>query len=632
MSTKLGGYMGKILMINLSNKSIDEYPWTDEDRKKYLGGKIMAAKILYDNLDVTIEPFHEDNMLVITTGPLSGTNAPSSSRFNISTLSPQTGFITSSNCGGNFGMMLKRAGYDAIILKGKCEDKTWIEIVDEQIQFHDATELWGKNTNETQLALAKKPGKIVIGIAGENLVKHAGVFSEERTAGRGGVGAIMGSKNLKAITATGTNKAKALEKNQEKYKPYIKKWIKAIQKHPTTGEQLPKLGTAGLITPMQSHKVLATKNYTYGQFKDYEKISGETLAEKYLVRNKGCITCPIQCGRQVEVDGQKVKGPELETLSLFTANIENNNIELVLKWNLEIDELGMDTITTAGILAFAMELNEKGLWDNGIEFGKTDNISEMIRKIAYKEGIGAELANGVKWLSEKYGGKDFAIHSKGMELPAYSPRGGVGQGLGYAVSNRGGCHLNAGYMMLFEVFSLNMNQYSKVNKAEMTILSQNLMEASSAAGICLFTLYGIVPSYFIKHPDSKLTSFVNWLLTTHVAASTVQLINKTKKLPINLPSLHVIKGLELCTGMKMNLGKFKTIGERGYNLEKKLNIKLGWKKEDDSLPTRLTDELQESDNKLSKVPLNYLKTKYYKSRGWDKTGIPNEKLLKKLNI
>ncbi|XMB67238.1 aldehyde ferredoxin oxidoreductase family protein [Mycoplasmatota bacterium zrk1] len=632
MSTKLGGYMGKVLMINLTTKSVEEYPWSDEDRMKYLGGKIMAAKILYDNLDMGIGPFHEDNIIVITTGPLTGTNAPASSRFNMSTLSPQTGLITSSNCGGNFGLMLKKAGYDALIIKGKCQDKTWIEIIDDQIKFHDASDIFGKDTNETQEALDRTAGKIVIGVAGENLVSHAGVFSQERTAGRGGVGAVMGSKNLKAITAKGTHKAKSIEVYQKKYKVYIKKWINILKKHPLTGEQLPKLGTAGLITPMHLNRILATKNFKYGQYNDFEKVSGETLATEYLVRNKGCVTCPIQCGRLVEVNGQNVKGPELETLSLFTANIENNNMEIVLKWNLEMDELGMDSITTAGIIAFAMELNETGLWDNGLKFGETDNISETIRKIAYKEGIGKELANGVKWLSEKYGGKEFAMHSKGMELSAYTPRGAVGLGLGYAISNRGGCHLNAGYLVLLEVFALNVDPYSKVNKAQLTILLQNLMETCSAGGQCLFTLYAMLPSYFIKKPGSKITHFVNWLLTTHIAASTVQCINKLKKLPIQLPVLHHIKGIKLCTGMKMDFGKFKTIGERGYNLEKMINYKLGWQKEDDSLPKRLTDKIQDVDNELSKVPLEYLKAKYYKSRGWDNTGVPKEKLMKKLNI
>ncbi len=632
MSTQLGGYMGKVLQINLTSKEVGEYPFTDHDRKKYLGGKIMAAKIIHDILKDGIKAFDEDNVIVISTGPMTGTNAPASSRFNMSTLSPQTGFLTSSNCGGNFGMMLKKAGYDAIVLIGKCSNKTWIEITEEDIVFHDAEELWGKTTNDTQAFLNKKAGKIVIGPAGENKVPHAGVFSQERTAGRGGLGAVMGSKNLKAITAYGKLKAQTIEKNQEKYKKYIKKWIKMIKKHPLTGTQLPKYGTAALLTPMQKHRILATKNFKYGTYEDYEKVCGETLAKDHLIKNKGCITCPIQCGRVVEVDGKAVKGPELETLSLLTANIKNNDLEQVFKWNLELDELGMDTISTAGIIAFAMELNEKGLWDNGLEFGKTDNLLEIIRKMAYREGIGDELANGVKWLAKKYGGEEYAIHSKGMELSAYTPRGAIGQGLGYAISNRGGCHLNAGYILLFEIFTFNMNPFSKVNKAEMTILSQNLMEACSAAGHCLFTLYPMVPGFVVKHPTSKTAKVLNRILTTHVAAGTVGLLNRIKHMAIKVPLIPHIKGLELVTGVKMDFGRFKTIGERGYNLEKLVNIRLGWEPKDDSLPRRLTDETQEVDNVKSKVPLRDLKKKYYKSRRWDKEGIPKKGLLKKLEL
>ncbi|GKX31412.1 aldehyde ferredoxin oxidoreductase [Vallitalea longa] len=632
MGTELGGYMGKVLQINLSSREISEYPFSDEDREKYLGGKIMAAKILYDELKVGIDAFDQDNIVVVSTGPMTGTNAPSSSRFNISTLSPQTGFLTSSNCGGNFGLMLKKSGYDAIVLRGKCKEKTWIEITEEDVIYHDATELWGQSTTEVQENLNKKAGKIVIGPAGENMVIHAGVFSQDRTAGRGGVGAVMGSKNIKAITAYGKLKALPVEKNRDEYKKYIKKWIKMIKKHPLTGSQLPKYGTAALLKPMHKHHILATKNFKYGTYDDYEKVCGETLAEKHLIKNKGCITCPIQCGRMVEVDGNVVKGPELETLSLLTANIENSNLEQVFKWNYELDELGMDTITTAGIIAFAMELNEKGLWDNGLEFGKIDNISEIIHKIAYKEGIGEELAKGVKWLSEKYGGKEYAIHSKGMELSAYTPRGAVGQGLGYAVSNRGGCHLNAGYIVLFEIFTFNMNPFSKVNKAEMTILSQNLMEACSAGGQCLFSLYPMVPGFVVKNPTSPVAKVLNFILTRHIAAAVVQWLNKIKHMAIKVPMIPHIKGVELVTGMKMDFGRYKTIGERGYNLEKLMNIKLGWKPDDDSLPERLTDVPQEKDNVKSKVPLEALKKKYYKSRRWDKEGIPKKRLLNKLGL
>ena len=187
---------------------------------------------------------------------------------------------------------------------------------------------------------------------------------------------------------------------------------------------------------MQHRNILATKNFKYGQYDDFEMVSGERLRKDFLIRNKGCTTCPIQCGRQVEIDGKVVKGPELETIGLLGPNLLNKDLELILRWNLELDELGMDTISTGGTIAFAMELNEKGLWENHLEFGKTENISDIFEDIAYRRGIGDELAEGSRYLSEKYGGNEFAINSKGMELSAYEPRSAIGQGLGYAVSNR----------------------------------------------------------------------------------------------------------------------------------------------------------------------------------------------------
>lgn len=625
-----GGYMGNVLKIDLTRQTTELYPWTDEDRKKYLGGKIMAAKILYDLLDPSVEPLSEDNIVVISTGPFTNTGAPASSRFNVSSISPLTKLITSSNCGGNFGMMLKKAGYDALIITGRSDDQIWIELNEKDIVFHKADSLWGMNVEEVQEALPKRSGKLVIGPAGENLVKYAGLFSQERTAGRGGLGAVFGYKNLKAIASFGTCKPMI---NSDKTKELYKKWIKRIRKHPLTGTQLPKYGTAGLLTVMHHNKILATRNFKHGKFDGFERISGEYLAENHLIKNKGCITCPIQCGRQVEIDGRIVKGPELETLGLFGANICNDNMKSILEWNLKLDHLGMDSISTAGSIAFAMELNEKGLWDNELKFGETEKISDLLEDIAYRRGIGNDLAEGVKHLSEKYGGKEFAIHSKGMELSAYEPRSAIGQGLGYAVSNRGGCHLNAGYIVLFEALSMNMNPYKKTNKAELTIFSQDLLEACSASGLCLFTLQTMLPPKLIIKPNSMLTQLVNHMLTTPITAFTVKRLNLTKenRLPIHLSSIPHSKALGYLTGMKMDLGRFKTIGERGYNLERLFNIRRGLNASDDSLPKRLTYEAQDG-NDCARVPLDELKKQFYKCRGWTEEGVPTKKTLKKLGM
>ena len=630
MAIKYGGYTGKILKIDLTSGKTSDYPFSDEERRLYIGGKIMAAKILYDNIEKGTDPLGEDNMLVITTGPFTGAAVPSSSRFNISTLSPLTGFIASSNCGGNFGLNLKKAGYDALIITGKAKDKVWIEIVNEEVSIHKADDLWGKLTGETQALLGGKTGKIVIGPAGENLVKYAAIFSEDRAAGRAGVGAVMGSKNLKAVVASGDNTLELFDR--EKTKELNKGWIKGMKDNPLTGKQLPKLGTAGLISGMNAHKILATKNFKKGQYEDFEKISGELLAEKYLIKNKGCVTCPIQCGRVVEVNGKAVKGPELETLGLLGANIENNDIELIFEWNYELDELGLDTISAAGTIAFAMELQEKGLWNSGIEFGKTDNLSKVFKDIAYRRGIGDLLAEGSKKLSEKFGGSEFAIHSKGLELPAYEPRNAVGQGLGYAVSNRGGCHLNGGYLVVLEGLGINLNAHTPEAKPEYAILFQNLMEAVSACGSCLFTTYQAIPEFMVSKPNNFMTITLNKLATK--IGPIVGLIDKAPAwlIKINMPFIPHPKVLSAITGMNIKFGDFKEIGDRGYNLERLFNIKMGLTEQNDSLPKRLTDELMDSKDLTTKVPLEQMKKQYYKVRGWDESGIPTNKKLKQLGI
>ncbi|MCH4888156.1 aldehyde:ferredoxin oxidoreductase [Acidaminobacter sp. JC074] len=621
-------YAGKVLKIDLSTQKTSLYPWTDSDRERFLGGKVMAAKIIYDLLDDKIKPLSEENIVVISTGPMTGTGAPASSRFNVSSISPLTGLITSSNCGGDFGLMLKKTGYDALIISGKASDKVWLELTEDSISFHDAKSLWGMHVDQVQEALPKRYGKLVIGPAGENQVKYAGLFSGERTAGRGGIGAVFGYKNLKAIATFGKIKTQVYDST---IKSFYKNWISKLRMHPLTGKQLPTFGTAGLLTIMHHNNILATRNFNAGRYNDFDKVSGESLKENHVIKKKGCITCPIQCGRQVKVHDKIVKGPELETIGLFGPNILNNNLEAICRWNLELDEYGMDSISTAGVIAFAMELNEKGLWDNGLEFGKIDNLSEIIRMIAYREGIGNDLAEGVKFLSDKYGGHDFAIHSKGMELSAYEPRGAVGQGLGYAVSNRGGCHLNAGYIVLFEGLSMNMNPYKTTNKAEFTIFSQDMMEACSAAGQCVFTLQMMLPKDILEKPNSGLTSVANKLLTTPITAFIIKRLNYMKSLPIHLPMIPHSKGIKLATGMKMDLGRFKTIGERGFNLERMINLKRGLKASDDGLPKRLTHEAQAGVSD-AKVPLESLKKQFYACRGWDQEGIPKEKTLRKLGL
>lgn len=631
MASKFGGYASRVLDIDLSRKTYKDYDWSDKERMKYLGGKVMAAKIIFDNIDKTVEPLSKDNIIVVSTGPLTGTGSPSSSRFNISSISPLTNYLASSNCGGNFGFHLKRAGYEGVILRGKSETPMWIDITEDGVVFNSGEHLWGEVVSKVQSLLPNKVGKLVIGPAGENQVSYAGVFSQERAAGRAGLGAVFGYKNVKAITASGK---KRVEIKYDSFKAYNKKWISIIKKHPVTGNQLPTYGTAGLVSMMQAKNILATKNFSKGRFDGFDRITGEEMHDSHLVKNYACITCPIGCGRKVRLDDKIVKGPELETVGLLGANILNDDLDYIIRWNYELDELGLDTISTAGTLAFAMELKEKGLLDIDIDFGSPDNISSIIHDIAYGIGIGKELGKGTKYLSQIYGGENYAIHSKGLELSAYEPRSAVGQGLGYAVSNRGGCHLNAGYMVIFEALSMNMDPFSESNKDIMNIFTQDVFEAISSSGCCLFTSYIMLPPVLINNPRGLVSKTANKLLTTKLTGFFIKQMNKGRFgfVMESIRLLPYIKALRLTTGMPMSYKRFKAIGERGYNLERLINEERGLTHRDDSLPKRLTDELMDNNNPKSRVMLDPMKKRYYKHRGWTAEGKIKDSTLDRLGL
>lgn len=639
MQSKYSGYMGRVLQINLSTGDVTDYPWTDKDRELYIGGKTMAAKILYDTLTGRENAYSEENPLIISTGPLTGTGAPSSSRFNISSLSPQTGFISSSNCGGTFGYHLKRAGIDALIITGRREERTWIEIDNGSVTFHNADDLWGTRVTECQRLLAEKMsskrgcdikfGKLCIGPAGENLVRYSAVISDERAAGRTGMGAVLGWKNVKAIAVCGNHDIPVHDPSATK--KWCQKWFRYLRNHPLTGNQLPRMGTAGLVSSMQMRGLLATKNYTEGRFEHFDKVNGETLAEEYNIVNKGCLSCPIKCARTVTVEGEDVKGPELETLGLLGGGILNKDLYHILKWNKELDDLGLDTISASNTLAYAMEANERGLWNNGLKFGDIEGISKIWDDIAYRRGIGNELAEGSKRLSEKYGGKEFAMQSKGLELAAYEPRRAVGQGLGYAVSNRGGCHLNGGYLVILEGLGLNIDAQTPHSKADFTMMFQDLMEMISATGQCLFTSYAFFPGFLITRPNGAIATAANKLLP-HLGWA-IRLMNKFPRvLAFHLPVFHHTKMMQKAVGMPMTFGKYLQTGERGFNLERAVNVRFGVSAAKDSLPKRLTDVPQDPNDPRTRVPLEQMKKIYYQARGWDKSGIPTCRTLKKLKI
>lgn len=312
--------------INLSTRKVSSFLVKRSLIKKYLGGKALAAKLLYDLLPKGIDPLSEESIIIVNTGPMNNTGAPSSSRFNVTFKNVLTGGIASSNCGGQFGVMLKKSGVDGLIITGKAETPCVLSILDGIAVFQDAKMLWGLDAEAVQEKFPKNYGKLVIGPAGENLVSYACAVSGERVAGRCGIGAVMGSKNLKAIITYGSQKTEV--KSPEAYNIYIKKWVEFLRSHPMTGEALGHYGTVGLVNKANASSVLPTRNFNKGNWDKANEISGETLAEKYLIRNSGCISCPIRCERRVIVEGKEVKGPEFETVGLFGSNIENSDLQL----------------------------------------------------------------------------------------------------------------------------------------------------------------------------------------------------------------------------------------------------------------------------------------------------------------
>lgn len=619
--------------IDLTTGDISPYPISERLFEQYIGGKILGGKLLYDLMPKGTDALAPESVLIINTGPANGTGAPSSSRFNLSFKNVLTGGVASSNCGGQFGVMLRRAGFDGLILTGKAERLSYVEILDGHIAIRDASAFAGMDAEKVQEQFDRHWGKLVIGPAGENLVRYAGAMSGERMAGRCGAGAVLGSKNLKGLVAFGT-KAAPVE-NKPALDKYVAKWVAFLQKHPMTGEALPRYGSAGLVSSANASGALPTRNFTKGRYEKFRDISGETLADTHLTRNSGCVSCPIRCERRVKVGGKEVKGPEYETVGLFGANIENNDLEWINEINYQADILGMDTISLAGTIAFAMELQEKGMADFGLHFGDIENIKDVIGKIARREGIYSELANGSKWLSDKYGGKEFAIHAKGLELASYEPRQSVGMGLGYATANRGGCHLNGGYLALIEsVGVLSVDKNSPKGKAELTVMFQNMMEAISAGGFCLFTAQAVIPAFFFHlGPTHPITRFANGAL-----ASARFLLRPMWNLlpgliPFNtmylMPHAEVLKHV---TGLRMTTGKLMQVGERGYNTERLFNLREGLTAKDDSLPDRLTRVPQQADDPKTIVPLDKMLPRYYKVRGWDANGVPTPQKLRRLGI
>jgi len=622
------GYAGRVLEIDLTTKTHSYQPLDEETAKLYIGGKGYGTRLLYDSTEAGIDPLGPGNPLIFATGPLNGSVAPQSNRFAVVTKSPLTGGIGNATCGGSFAYAMKRAGADLIVVTGRAERPTRIEIdgKTDTVTFLDASDLWGKGTYETQSLLDKKLKHAVIGPAGENMVRYAGIVSNERIAGRSGVGAVMGSKNLKAISLEGNRKLEM--DDAEAFKAYTKTVRELFAEHPHLGSSMKRFGTAGIVNTTNARNILPTRNFQRGHFDDAMSISGEYMEDHELKGVKSsCIHCPVTCGRDVEVEGHGVvKGPEYETVALMGSNLEIGDLKKVSEWNYLADDLGMDTISLGATLSFAMELGEKGMLDVNVHFGDPAGVSELIRDIAHRHGVGNELAEGTKRMSEKFGGAEFAMHVKGMELSAYDPRGSWAQGVEYATTNRGGCHVQGASMYLESVGPLTINPMNLKLKADIPVVQQNLACAINSMVLCIFTSYGMIPKMIHDMDPSSRTH--------RTLSKVVENLGPMFRLSQSLkgsPMMWWEKWMTQITGTKISSGHIQEIGGRIFNLERMYNLREGVGPEQDTLPGRILHE-PTFPGMTSGHPLDQLLPRYYKNRGWDAGGVPTQKTLDKLQV
>ena len=589
----MDGWNGKILDIDLGTLSYKTYPLDMEMAHQYIGGRGLGARLLWDLVGQEVDPLSPENVLIFTNGPLTGTGYQTSNRFSVTTKSPLTGTVLDANSGGYWGMQFKKTGYDVMIVRGKAEKPVWIEIKNGEILFQDASELWGMRV----YALTEKLGQnnnrrnvLCIGPAGENLSRIASIMNDrERALARGGPGAVMGSKNLKAIVVAGKERPEIEDKDRFKFLLYETR--KLLAASPLTSQALPEFGTVVLMNIMNNIGALATRNHQQTQFEGAEAISGEELTEKYLVKNASCWACPIGCTRISRTEKVEGEGPEFETTWAFGAQCGIHDLAAIIEVNSICNDLGIDTISAGSTIACAMELSEKGYMDSDLRFGRADMLSTTVESMAYRTDIGAELADGSLRLATKYGHPELSMTAKGMEMPAYDPRGLQGQGLLYATSNRGGCHMR-GNMIGLEVLGLPklIDRFQVQGKSSFVILNQNSNAAIDSLVLCKFTNMGVADEYFAR-------------------------------------VLSAVTGIQYATGDMIK------VGERVWNLERLYNNREGFTTQDDTLPPRLLTEAPVDGPSQGWVShLEPMLKEYYRTRGWDENGNPTPKKLADLGL
>ncbi|NPV88081.1 aldehyde ferredoxin oxidoreductase family protein [Coprothermobacteraceae bacterium] len=606
----MGGYMNRILRVNLSTREYSVEPIAEALIKNFIGGRGLGAKMLYDDLSAGVDPLSPENEIIFVAGPLAGTAAQSFGRWSIFFKSPLTGGYFQSTGGGFFASEMKFAGYDAIVVTGKADKPVYLWINEEKVEFRDASYLWGFTNEETHVLIREELNDpfvriASIGPAGENLVRFAGVFSDRHAAGRGGGGAVMGSKNLKAIAIRGRKTVPIAM--PEAFQEAIKFEIATYRAHPAF-ESFSRTGTQ-IAEFTNLLGMFPTRNFREGVLPNWEAIQGSEF-DKLRVRKTGCHNCVIHCVNISKAyhgpfKGAWSEGPEYETIWAFTGPIVVSEPGLTIAADRLCDELGLDTISTGQAIGFAYELFEKGLittQDTGgleLRYGDFKPVLQLIRQIAYKEQLGALLSEGVREAARRIGrgAEHYAIHVKGLELPAYDPRGAKAHGLNLLTANIGADH-NYGYSGQ-EIFGApipkEVDRFEVQGKGELAKFNQDMVAFLETGIMCTF------PASMMMVNEEVYSKLI-------YAATGVEEFKDPAYMWI--------------------------VGERIYNLERMFNVREGFGKKDDVMPQRIvTEPMPDGPSKGQVFEQDELLRQYYAARGWDlETGIPTLEKLRELGL
>lgn len=609
-----GGYTGKIGKIDLEVKSVGEVKLSDRIREMFIGGSGLGTYLLWESRAFEVDPLESAAPLLFMTGPVTGTSVFSSNRFHVMGRSPLTGILGEADCGGHWGGRLKESGFDGLVVVGKSDKPVYLLIREGEIEIKDASGLWGLDAFDTYDELVRTYGKssevVCIGPAGERCVLIASIMAagrHGRAAGRCGLGAVMGSKGLKAIVAVGGKKV--IPKDPEGLKTYMFSHARAmVEKSDALGEY----GTSVGLLYCEEVGDLPIRNWFGRKWNGAQRINGQTMAGTILTGRYFCGQCMIGCGRTVSIKSGpfatqgEIGGPEYETLGMLGSNLLIGDLAAIAKENELCNRYGLDTISTGSAIAFAIEAYERGLLTSGdtdgleIRFGDPLCALTLIEKIAKKEGIGDILGQGVRRAAGRIGGlaMEFASHVKGLELPAHDPRSKSSLALGYATSNRGACHLQAfthdfedGASLPDMGYESTLDRKKMDGKAEFTIRFQHLMAMFDSLKCCKFTLFG------------------------------------------GITLIPLVRALNLVTGMNLDEGEFLKIGERIFNLKRMFNVACGISRKDDTLPPRILTHCRKTDRDIDELPpLHRMLNEYYLLRGWNEFGIPTRQCLDSLDL